>query len=212
MEIPKFNLKVDITEEEAQVTETQQRGGNKFFEPGTYTLAIKSAEFHKTMDGDPTWIMFKITLGLENDEREFRTMVSIPTAHIQYRKPGMQEKHQLLFFHKLRAFFRAIGESPEVGALAGNVKRLFSDPAKLVGKQIGLQLGFKKNHVARTADGVYQICTPKGVALFDETFADRDSAKIFGAENGMDLDKVFCEVLKFIPQPTTKADANDDWT
>lgn len=198
MEIPRFNFKTTLTEEEVKKTEEESgKKEQKVFQPGTYDLKIVSAEYHQPMNGDPTWHGYKIKLGL--DSRTIGCYTAVPTQGPLYNKPGMDPKAKTFMFHKFRDFVRGLGEDPSVDALNKTINKLFKDPSVLVGRSMKVDIAYKGPHPKYIEKGVLKLVDKDGKELIPQTFSDRDSVTAHAAMLGL-IVTPFPEVVKIHPQ------------
>lgn len=208
--LPNFDTFKGTVDEAAMLASEAASSGqkeSKFFAPGTYEVVIKNAEYHQPLSGDSTWHGFKLML--EEGGKSIRSYLSVPTRSDRYMKPGLKPEHQLLMFHKLREFMRAIGEECDMSSMPRTLK-LFSRPEFLHGKKIKIEVGYNKPHLEFVAEEkLFRIVDRKGNEIFPDMFPDRTSAIAFAAEKSIRVDS-FPEILKYYPG-TKSDDSEDEW-
>ena len=194
--MPKFNFRSSFSEEEVRKTEKSKVGG-KYLGPGQHDVKIKAAEFKKMMSGDPTWASYMITLE-DASGKTLNHFVSVPTKDITYNKPGIAPRAKMMFFHKLRDFFRAIGVDPDIDNVGQNITQLFGTPERLVGAELTVTVGYRGAHLQFSPDGI-SIVGKNGAKVTDELFKDVDSATAGAAEQGLVIER-FAEVTRLHPK------------
>ena len=194
--MPKFNFRSSFSEEEVRKTEDSRAGG-EYLGPGQHDVKIKAAEFKKMMVGDPTWASYMITLE-DASGKPLKHFVSVPTKDITYNKPGIEPRAKMMFFHKLRDFFRAIGVDPDIDNVGQNITQLFGVPERLVGAELTVTVGYRGAHLQYSSDGI-SIVSKNGTKITDELFKDKDSATAAAAEQGLVIER-FAEVTRLHPK------------
>ncbi len=214
MTMPTFdfsgNTVTDADVAKAEIQAKTPRG--KFFEPGQYTLKVLAAEFANANQKDPSWLSFKVTLGLnEDDGRKLTTYLLVPTKSAEFNAPG--KKPTLFLYLKFKAFAQALGEECKTENLQKVAPKLFKDPSKLVGKVLEAKLGYERHHVGYQ-DGVYTILEKDGRPFLADgqpsTYADRDSAVADAAAFGITIQK-FIDVTEFIKADAAEESSDNPW-
>lgn len=211
--MPKFDLKVDFTEDQFQQLEVKATSGNsKFFKPGNYDLKVTHAALHKVSDTDPTWQVVLVELG-GIDDRKIKTFIMVPTKNLRYNKPGI--KDPLVLAYKLRQIIKAFGEDSSMEALGKSVPKLFQDPSALIGKVVNVDIGYQGYYVDRVGDGQFKLFEKDGREFKPEggeaaVYPDRDSAIADAASYNI-IPKGFAEVTRFNPAKVQEEDNAPLW-
>jgi hypothetical protein len=207
---------MDITPEKLAEEKTKyEQGPSKFFEPGNYDLKIINVEFQKMNENDPTWANFLIVIG-EIGGRTQKLWVDVPTSSIYFKHDKI--KNPLFPFFKFREFMSGVGIelSNESKGLTADLKKYWSDPAKtIVGKDINLDIGYSKSHIAylgksSTGESQFQIQKAKGEPLVPTIFTDRKEAEIEAIKNKIVIEG-FVKILKIYPKIATTVEETDEW-
>jgi hypothetical protein len=193
--------KIDLTQE--QLDEKAKGSGSKFMGPGVYDVEIKSAKWTGPAK-DETWQKLEVVLG-DATGKEIKTTVLVPTARVEY--VTAETKNPYFVFKKFQEFVQALGVLVKLDAKELNkvLPKLFGDVNKLVKKQVKITVAYQKPHVARNSEGKFYIAKADGTrlqiqGLADEVvFEDRDSAVAEGLNFGLNLTKIFPNVVTIAP-------------
>ena len=212
---PVFNLTAGNIgfDNDEELQEALAKTGGKYFDaPGNFDLVIKEAAFHVGKEsgsiyckGDPTWVNVKLTLA-GADERTIDHWLQVPTQSVYFGP-----KKTLALYRKFQQFVFSIGESASTGSLQKLAIKYFSDPSKLVGQKVNVDLGYEKDHVAPSGDGYVVVVKGKPMQEdgVDVRLPDRSSAiqhaKAMGIEPG------FIRVLKFTARKAKAKPTATDW-
>lgn len=204
---PSFKtLTIDIDQE---TIDKAGKSSPKFFGPGRYKLMIKEAAFHAMGKKDSTWAVYKVTLGEEKGERTIRHFVLVPTKSLKYG----DSKRPLSVFFMFADFMAAIGEDvrSDVSVVPKVATKYFTNPTKLVGKEIELEIGYNGQHISYK-DGQYFIATADGHPIDDARYENRDDARAAAARANLMLQD-FPEIMHLFPAISKAEDAVDgeDW-
>lgn len=214
----KFNLGVgnlEFSSDEDLQKELAKSGGKYFDTPGNMDLKITAADFHKNKktgeiwcEGDNTWFNVVITLK-GSEDKEIQHWIQVPTTKLKYGK-----KDTLAVFKKLQEFLFGIGEEVTMASFGKLCEKYFSDPSKLIGTAVNVDLGYEGPYVERAPDSENFRVIVGGKPLMEDgtpiEMPDRASAVTFA--KGRNITPSFIRVLKFTPSKKRKASKASDWT
>lgn len=203
--LPKFDFG-SVSQQDLDTIKSETTAGriSKYFDPGSYDVVIKSAEYHVNRPSDPTWMTLMVTYEGAGG-RTIREAVLIPTKSVTYR--GGSNKATDVPFKKLKNLVEALGGG-DLGSLENMtaiITQLFADPSKLVGLNVNIVVGYEGNNIRyegkNNGTTVFSICDKAGVKLLQAggkepiLFNSRDEAKAYAADNGITL-SLYTDVKK----------------
>jgi len=198
-----FNFKkstLGLTEEEFQKKKEEKPQG-KFFEPGTYTLRIKDADFAYDKDGncmskaDPTWAKVLI-LFADAGGREMKHWLLIPTSKLYYNEKN--SKRPEFVYMKFREFMAGIGVETDASfeSVKSVVPKYFKDPKNLIGKEVEAEIGYQGPYIHYAGKEQFKICKRNGEEITDEVFGSKEEAMAKAIEIGLKIEG-FTRILTF---------------
>ena len=153
-----------------------ERNFERYLDEGIHACAISSAVYQdRKEDADPNW--FGVTIEVEKvGHKPKRTLIMFPINAEGFAQYKGKETSAAMFRNKLANFLESLGvgevNTDNLGSL---IKRFFSDPSKLVGLRIDVEIGFgRRAHPQYQARNTYHLVDGRGNIV-----KDGDSAMVF---------------------------------
>lgn len=206
--MPKFNFAVTVDDKAVKEAEEKRLNGD-WLRAGRQTLTILKAEYKGTVEKDPTWLKFSLTIGKADTKPEadgkfkgciFHNLM-VPTQDIVY-------DGKLQVFGMLSSFMAGFGVALTASNIAEVATKYFSDFQGLVGLTLDVNLDYDGVHVVKENDLFYVVGKDKKrVPLScNNEFMSKDAAlgqaivDGFGGPKGYGIKK-YLDVVRVHPGP-----------
>ena len=167
---------------------------NKVFAPGLHSVKIISVDEKGPVKNDSTWEGLWITLEGTGGKQIYTNML-YPTESMSYN--GQENSYVA---QKFLAFVKSLGLSANSKTLGLVLTQLFSDPSKLVDRELQINVGYTSNHV-QPSNGKFHLLQKYGrpVTVDGEplSFTTREQAEAHCQQNNMKFVS-FPEVTEFV--------------
>lgn len=203
----KIGSKPTLSREEYKDTVDSAKEGKYIREPGTYEMSVKTAEYAQQNQNDPAWMSAKFELE-DGRGKLFTHYQDFPT---ECKNSYLFGKDKSVWpLENLQKFLRAFGVVFDYENGIQQMADIFGNLDKFALKTLRVRLGYSGNHIkkVRNEDDTenYRIVDRDGTPLFDESFADLDSAKAFAKDNNVKY-QPYMKVLEFFPATENSLEA-----
>lgn len=195
------------------VQAADEKSTRKFMAPGEHAVRITEVEYKGTAKNDDGWDAFNLVLtNAENQSIKYYVMVMKPNIGRSWYGP---EKSPFPA-QKLKQLLVAFGSSDikSDADLTGALKKYLSNPVKLIGRELTIDVGYNKPHLkysGKRDDGkaVYTIVTGTGELheKFNGEVFGLQEAKAVAEANDVTL-QAFAGVLKVTRKGAGKSSAS----
>ena len=204
----KFVVSADLDETEFAVDSPKEKKQEKawLFRPGAYKdVVVKSVEeLPDPCRADDTWIKLRLTL--QQDKREIRKLILVPTKDLTY---GPDKASSC--FRMLSKFLEAFGVDLNIKNAQEVIPAIFEDPNCFIGQRVDITVGHK-GYYAHFQDKNNWFCYDR----FDKPVCHKDTSNPISFPSPEAVENYVTDFMKkdfspfpdvkFVNPPTTPSD------